>query len=81
MSFSGWVLVLGVGGGSADADWCADFVESTGQWDSDEIFLEAVGILKAKVNRLRRHTLKMIQQEAERADQEATVEDEDAMEE
>ena len=52
------------------------FVESTGQWDSDEIFLEAVSILQAKVSRLKRHTLRMLQQEQERQEREAGIEDE-----
>lgn len=57
-------------------DWRLVFVESTGQWDSDEIFLEAVSILQAKVSRLKRHTLRMLQQEQERQEREAGVEDE-----
>lgn len=52
------------------------FVESTGQWDSDEIFLEAVSILQAKVSRLKRHALRMLQQEQERQEREAGIEDE-----
>lgn len=56
-------------------------VESAGQWNSDAIFLEAVGILKAKVNRLKRHTMNMLQQEAEKADREAPVDEPEAMEE
>lgn len=54
----------------------ADFVESVGQWDSDEIFLEAVGILQAKCERLKRHTQRMLQQEAEMADREGSIENE-----
>lgn len=53
-----------------------DFVESAGQWDSDEIFLEAVGILQAKCERLKRHTQRMLQQEAEKADREGSIESE-----
>ncbi|KAA8906293.1 DNA-directed RNA polymerase [Sphaerosporella brunnea] len=53
-------------------------VESAGQWDSDEIFLEAVGILQAKCERLKRHTQRMLQLEAEKADRETKPE---AMEE
>ncbi|KAI5842699.1 DNA-directed RNA polymerase [Tricharina praecox] len=52
------------------------FVESAGQWDSDEIFLEAVGILQAKCERLKRHTQRMLQQEAEKADREGSIESE-----
>ncbi|KAI5818645.1 DNA-directed RNA polymerase [Pyronema omphalodes] len=57
------------------------FVESAGQWDSDEIFLESINILQAKVNRLKKHTLRMLQQEEEQAEREAGIEDADAMEE
>ncbi|KAI5778526.1 DNA-directed RNA polymerase [Geopyxis carbonaria] len=56
-------------------------VESSGQLDADEIFLEAVGVLQAKCARMKRHTLMMLQlqeEEAERAVPEAGV---DAMEE
>lgn len=40
-------------------------VESTGQFDSDEIFLEAVGVMQAKCVRLKRHVSLMLQLEEE----------------
>ena len=43
--------------------------------------MESVGILQAKVERLKRHTLKMMQQEAEKADREGDIDAADAMEE
>lgn len=42
--------------------------------------MEAVGILQAKVERLKRHTLKMMQQEAEKAERSGEIDD-DAMQE
>jgi hypothetical protein len=45
-----------------------------GQWDSDEIFLEAVSILQAKCERLKRHTQRMLQLAAEKADREGAPE-------
>jgi len=56
-------------------------VESVGQWDADTIFLESVGVLQAKVNRLKRHTMRMLQLEAEKVDRETSIADEDQMEE
>lgn len=35
-------------------------VESTGQWDSDELFLESVKLLKTKCERLKRHMASLI---------------------
>jgi DNA-directed RNA polymerase I and III subunit RPAC1 len=56
-------------------------VESVGQWDADAVFLESVGVLQAKVNRLKRHTMRMLQLEAEKVDRETSTADEDQMEE
>lgn len=75
------VSFLGHWAGGLETDKYIDFVESAGQWDSDEIFLESINILQAKVNRLKKHTLRMLQQEEEQAEREAGIEDADAMEE
>jgi hypothetical protein len=56
-------------------------VESVGQWDSDAIFLEAVGILKAKANCIKRHMLQVLQRQQEQQDRDGEPENEDAMEE
>jgi DNA-directed RNA polymerase I and III subunit RPAC1 len=40
-------------------------VESTGQFDADEVFLEAIGVLQAKAVRLKRHCTLMLQLEEE----------------
>jgi len=39
-------------------------VESTGQFDADEIFLSAVGTLKAKTINLKRDIYKMLRKQA-----------------
>ncbi len=35
-------------------------IESTGQWDSDELFLEAVRILKGKCQKLEKQVFEMV---------------------
>lgn len=39
-------------------------IESTGQFDADELFLSAVGVLKAKCSALKRETHRMLKKQA-----------------
>lgn len=39
-------------------------IESTGQFDADELFLSAVGVLKAKCTALKRETHRMLKKQA-----------------
>jgi len=56
-------------------------VESTGQFDADEIFLSAVGTLKAKTINLKRDIYKMLRKQALEAKRAREAENPDADEE
>jgi len=56
-------------------------VESTGQFDADEIFLSAVGTLKAKAINLKREIYKMLRKQALEAKRAREAENPDADEE
>ena len=56
-------------------------MESTGQFDADEIFLSAVGTLKAKTINLKRDIYKMLRKQALEAKRAREAENPDADEE